>query len=89
MPLGCGLDCRTSFPNLQDNGQSLRPEERVQFLTQIRMFPQEFLAAGNAAGDHRLRVMEENILHGQPIRPWPRREVRSFQVCQEDFLQIL
>jgi hypothetical protein len=40
------------------------PEERLQVLTQIRMFPQELLAAGNAAGSHRLRVMEENITHG-------------------------
>jgi hypothetical protein len=56
MLLGCGLDCRTSVPNLQGNGQSLLPEERYQGLTQIRMFPQEFHAAGNAAGSHRLRV---------------------------------
>ena len=75
MLLGCGLDCRTSVPNLQGNGQSLLPEERYQGLTQIRMFPQEFLAAGNAAGSHHARLAHPFLateggpqLSGMPAR---------------------
>src|SRR5438132_6544563 len=57
----------------------------MQFRIDLRMPAEKLLPVRNFTGGDRFGIKIENVLHGQAVSSWPRGNLGSLQVIQQDF----